>query len=344
MAATEVFFDNVYDVVAAYETGFVGAYAPTYAQVEQFRMFIQEQGGTPDGRMACQQYGLENSGKGKLVLAFKEILNLYPDSLPGPGQGRGDCVSHSSKNAALGTMCCKITGGKVDPITGRLDGAPEVSDVGRLNGVLSTEAIYNFRAHGGDGWSCVDAANVMLKKSGLWLRKNYPEINVDFTQYSAKNAGIYGAKSPPESWVKIGREHLVQTATEVDDYDTLRDMLANGYCVSSCGSESFSSERDENGVARRTPKGWAHAMAYLAIDDRDVMKEKYGGDGLVLIQNSWGQWNDGPRRIYQTTEDIPHGAFWARWSDIKNRYMIAFSGVNGWPPKKLKNYGAKGNI
>lgn len=344
MSSQETFFDNVFDVVASYETGFIGAYAPTYAQVEQFRMFIQEQGGTADGRMACQQYGLENSGKGKLILPFKEILNLYPDSLPGPAQGRGDCVSHSSKNAALGTMCCEITSGKPDPVSGKLEGAPEVSDVGRLAGVLSTEAIYNWRRHGGDGWSCVEAANVMLKESGLWLRKNYPEIEVDFTQYSARNAGIYGSRTPPESWLKIGREHLVQTATEVEEYDTLRDLLANGYCVSSCGGESFSSERNEHGFSKRTPKGWAHAMAYLAVDDRDVIKEKYDGDGLVLVQNSWGQWNDGPRRIYQTSEDIPHGAFWARWSDIKNRYMIAFSGVNGWPPKKLKNYGAKGNI
>jgi len=344
MSAQETFFESVFDVVAAYEAGFVGAYAPDPEDVAELQMFIQAQGGTLDGRMACQQYGLENSGKGKLVLPFLEILKLYPDCLPGPAQGRGDCVSHSAKNAGLGTMCCEVTSGKPDPISGQLEGAPDVSDTGRLNGVLSTEAIYNWRRHGGDGWTCVAAANVMLRESGLWLRQNYPDINVDFTQYSARNAGIYGVRTPPESWLKIGREHLVQTVTEVQDYDTLRDLLANGYCVSSCGGESFSSTRDECGVARRTPKGWAHAMAYLGLDDRDVIKAKYDGDGLVLVQNSWGQWNDGPRRIYGTDIDIPHGAFWARWSDIRRRYMIAKSGVNGWPPRKLKNYGAKGNI
>lgn len=338
----ETFFESGFDVLQAYDNGFIGAYAPQPEQIQQFRMYIQEQGGTADGRMACQQYGLENSGKGKLSTPFLEILELYPDCLPGPAQGRGDCVSHSSKNAALGTLCCEVTSGKPDPLSGRLEGAPEVSAVGRLNGVLSTEAIYNWRRHGGDGWSCVEAANVMLKESGLWLRKNYPEIEVDFTQYSARNAGIYGSRTPPESWLKIGREHLVQTATEVEDYETLRDLLANGYCISSCGSEGFSSERNEHGVSSR--KGsWAHAMAYLAVDDRPEIIAIYG-EPLILIQNSWGQWNDGPRRIFGTNIDIPHGAFWARWSDIKNRYMIAFSGVNGWPPKKLKSYGALGNI
>lgn len=341
MADTEQFFENVYDVVDAYEKGFVGA----YSDPEERALLWEEvaaAGGIPDGAMACQSYGLEESGKGKLSTPFMEILELYPDSLPGGAQGRGDCVSWSTRNACLGTMCCEITSGKADEVSGRLEGAPEVSDTARLNGVLATEAFYNWRAHGGDGWSCDAAARVALKKSGLWLRKKYDEIDVDFTQYSSRNAGIYGSKEPPASWLEIGKDHLVRTATDVEDFEQLRDLLANGYCISSCGSEGFSSERDEHGVSKR--KGsWAHALAYLAADDRDVIKAIYN-EPLVLVQNSWGAWNDGPRRILGTSIDIPVGSFWARWSDIKNRSMIAFSGVNGWPPKKLKSYGALGNI
>jgi len=341
MAEQEFFFDNVYDVVEAYEKGFLGAYSDPAAD-EKLWAEVAAAGGIPNGAMACNAYGLEESGKGKLSLAFMEILALYPDCLPGGAQGRGDCVSWSTRNACLGTMCCEITSGKPDEVSGRLEGAPEVSDTARLNGVISTEAFYNWRRHGGDGWSCGDAARVALKESGLWLRKAYPEINVDFTQYSSRNAGIYGSKTPPESWLAIGRDHLVRTATDVEDYEQLRDLLANGYCITSCGSEGFSSERDQNGVSSR--KGsWAHAMAYLACDDRDVIKQVYN-EPLVLVQNSWGQWNEGPRRILGTNIDIPIGSFWSRWSDIKNRSMIAFSGVNGWPPKKLKSYGALGNI
>lgn len=341
MADTEQFFENVYDVVDAYEKGFVGA----YSDPEERALLWEEvaaAGGIPDGAMACQSYGLEETGKNKLSTPFMEVLSLYPESLPGGAQGRGDCVSWSTRNACLGTLCCEVTSGKPDEVSGRLEGAPEVSDTARLNGVIATEAFYNWRAHGGDGWSCDAAARVALKKSGLWLRKAYPEINVDFTQYSSRNAGIYGSKEPPASWLEIGKEHLVRTATDVEDFEQLRDLLANGYCISSCGSEGFSSERDEHGVSKR--KGsWAHALAYLAADDRDVIKAIYK-EPLVLVQNSWGAWNDGPRRILGTNIDIPVGSFWARWSDIKNRSMIAFSGVNGWPPKKLKSYGALGNI
>ncbi len=341
MAPNEQFFESVFDVAKAYDGGFVGAYSNPEA-AEALRDQIKAAGGIPDGAMACAAYKLEETGKGKLSLPFLEILKLYPDCLPGGAQGRGDCVSWSTRNACLGTMCCEITSGVPDPNSGRLEGAPEVSDKGRLNGVLSTEAIYNWRRHGGDGWSCPEAAQVVLHESGLWLRKKYDEIDVDFTEYSSRNAGIYGSRTPPDSWKEIGKDHLVQTITEVETYEALRDLLANGYCVSSCGGEGFSSERDANGVSERRGS-WAHALAYLAVDDRPEIIKLYD-EPLVLIQNSWGNWNDGSRRIYGTKIDIPVGSFWARWSDIKERYMVAMSGVNGWPPKKLASFGALGNI
>ena len=342
MAANEHFFENVYDVVAAYETGFTGAYSNPEAAAA-LRDQIKAAGGIPDGAMACSEYKLEETGKGKLSLPFLEILKLYPDCLPGGAQGRGDCVSWSTRNSCLGTMCCEITSGVPDPNSNKLEGAPEVSDAGRLSGVLATEAFYNWRRHGGDGWSCAEAAQVALNDSGLWLRKKYDEIDVDFTTYSSKNAGLYGSRTPPDSWLEIGKNHRVQTVTEVEEYEAMRDLLANGYCISSCGGESFSSDKDMNGYSKRTAAGWAHAMAYLAVDDRDEIKKLYG-EPLVMLQQSWGNWNDGGRRIFGTVVDIPIGAFWVKWSDIKNRYMIAMSGVNGWPPKKLKNYGALGNI
>lgn len=337
----EIMFSSVFDVVKAYESGFIGAYADPEADAA-LRDFIQSSGGIPDGAMACSAYGLEESGAGRLTLAFLEILSLYPECLPGGAQGRGDCVSWSARNAGLGTMCCEITSGVPDDVSGKLEGAPEVSEAARRYGVLSTEAIYNWRRHGGDGWTCSAAARVVLKESGLWLRKKYDDINVDFTTYSARQAGLYGRTTPPESWLNIGREHLVRTATEAHSFEEVRDLLANGYCISSCGSEGFSNQRDANGVSPKRGS-WAHAMAYLAADDRDEIKKLYG-EPLILVQNSWGEWNDGPRRIYGTNIDIPIGSFWAKWSDLRNRSAIAFSGVNGWPPKQLKSYGALGNI
>ena len=339
--ANELFFESPLDIQKAYESGFVGAVCDP-EKTAQLKAAIAAAGGVPEGALACSQYGLEESGADKLSLLFLDIFELYPDALPGGAQGRGDCVSWSTRNAGLGSMCAEIVRGKPDEETGKIEGAPAVSDTARLNGVLSTEAIYNWRRHGGDGWSCAEAAQVVMVDSGLWLRQPYPEINVDFTQYSSKNAGIYGSRTPPDSWANIGRKHLVRTTTVLNSFEELRDMLANGYAVSSCGSEGFASTRDEHGVSRRTTS-WAHAMAYLACDDRPEIRKLYNGP-LVLVQNSWGNWNDGPRRILGTKFDIPVGSFWARWSDLKNRDMIAFSSVMGWPPRKLRSYGALGNI
>lgn len=339
--ADEMFFESPLDIRKAYETGFVGAMCDP-ERTDALKAEIAALGGVPDGAMACSQYGLEETGKDKLTLLFAEIYELYPDCLPGGAQGRGDCVSWSTRNACLGTMCAEITSGAPDEETGKLEGAPELSPAAVSNGVLSTEAFYNWRGHGGDGWYCSDAARVAMTKSGLWLRQNYPEIGMDLTTYSARNAGRYGSRMPPESWLAVGREHLVRTTAVLDSYEVLRDMLANGYGVSSCGSEGFSDQRDANGVSRRSGS-WAHAMAYLACDDRPDIIKLYK-EPLILVQNSWGDWNDGPRKIYGTNINIPIGAFWARWSDLRNRDMIAFSGVMGWPRKKLKSHGALGNI
>lgn len=339
--ANEIFFNSLIDIRKAYETGFVGAICDP-AHTDMLQAEIARLGGIPEGAMACSQFGLEETGRDKLTLLFQEIFTYYPDCLPGGGQGRGDCVSWSTRNACLGSMCAEISNGAPDEESGRLEGAPELSAEAVAAGVLSTEAFYNWRGHGGDGWYCSDAARVAMTKSGLWLRKNYAEINLDLTTYSARNAGRYGSSSPPESWLAVGRDHLVRTSTVLRSYDEVRDMLANGYGISSCGSEGFSDQRDANGVSRRSGS-WAHAMAYLACDDRPEIIRLYK-EPLVLVQNSWGNWNEGPRKIYGTNINIPVGAFWARWSDIRNRDMIAFSSVSGWPRKRLRTFGALGRI
>ena len=55
----------------------------------------------------------------------------------------------------------------------------------------------------------------------------------------------------------------------------------------------------------------------------------------LLIQNSWGVWNGGPK-----THNQPDGSFWVE-ADIVEKYMFsqndswAFSGYTGFEPKKL---------
>lgn len=314
---------------------YAGGFAGVYDEPEEREQLTAESGGMYGADIASAN-GWAGSAAGQLVVPFVFTLELFPGCLPGPAQQRGDCVSHDMKNTCLTTLACEIKAGIPDEVTGIVEGKPDVSPEGISQGVLSSEAFYWWRRHGGDGWSCPAAARVACNESGLWLRQNYPELGVDLTRYSGRNAGLYGRSTPPESFAKQGQKNLARKATQLKSFEEIRDFLHNGYGVSSCGSEGFSGERNEDGVSSRRGS-WAHAMSIIGADDRQEIKSKYG-QPLVLVQNSWAVWNSGPRRILGTLIDIPQGAFWTKWSDVRNRYFVAISGINGWPAKKLPPY------
>lgn len=320
------------EVIERYSRGFAGArYKPE--EVEAFRAEVASLGGVINASDAAYSNGWAGSHTGKLVVPFQHVEAAYPGCWPGPGQQRGDCVSHSGKNARLLSMVCEAISGEPDEVSGKVEGLPVVSAEGIKNGVLSTEAAYWFRGHGGDGWQCASDARVALRHAGCVLRQAYPEVGIDLTKYSGGLAGKWGRSAPPSEIADALDNNLIRTATEADTFEEIRDLLGNGYGISSCGSEGFSSSRDENGVSRRQGS-WPHAMAYIGADDRDIIKQKYG-EPLVLVLNSWARWNSGPRRILGTNIDIPEGSFWARWSDLRRRSAIAFSAVNGWPRRQL---------
>lgn len=321
-----------------YEHGFAGCFADP-AGDERFERMILAKGGTLDGEAIAHQARLYGSAVGQLVPTFRVTEHLLPGCWPGAAQERGDCVSHSTKNAALVTMCCDIASGKPDEKTGQVEGLPEIDPEGIREGALSTETFYWYRGYNGDGWHCGTAANVAVSKSGLMPRNNYPELGIDLRNYSGSLAGKYGSKEPPENIQAEGRKHLLHTATKLrgSEPDSWRDYLANGYGLTTCGGEGWSSSRDANGFSERRGS-WAHAMAMIGYDDRDVVKKEYG-EPLVLILNSWGKWNGGGRRILGTDIDIPEGSFWAKVSSCKNREIIAFAGANGFQARKLPNFG-----
>lgn len=322
------------EVIELYENGFSGALPPTPEVVEAFEERILESGGVIYGSDAASAFA--GSHAGKLVAHFTHIERLYPGILPGAAQQRGDCVSHSDKNAKLYSHVCDIISGKPDERSGVYEGVVEIPEAGIKQGGFSTEVSYWYRGYDGDGWYCQAAATVSTKQAGLVARKNYPEIGIDLTKYSGSLAGKYGSRKPPAEIADALDNNLVYTATKLRSFEEVRDFLGNGYGVSSCGSEGFSSSRDENGVSSRRGS-WAHAMDILGADDRTEIHAKYGGP-LVCIQNSWGKFNSGPRRVLGTNVDIPEGSFWARWKDVQRREFIAYSGVNGWPARTVPDY------
>lgn len=334
-----------FDPVAAYEAGFVGAsYSPEAD--ERFQDTILRGGGNPNGREVAQEWGFSGLGEGKLLLNFKVVESIWgKDALPGPAQRRGDCVSFACRSALLYAMSMDIHNRKPDEVTGKIEGRPAISSEGVRQGVLSTEALYHFRSHSGDGWWCAEAAEMACTKSGAVLRKKYADIGVDLTKYNSSLAGkYYIRRQPPDKWQSMYREHQARTATKLKGPKQVRDFLAAANCgVFQCSSLGWSKQRDENGYARQTGT-WHHAMLIAGFDSRDEIVRKYG-EPLYLIGNSWGSnWQKGGRRVLGTDIDIPPGYYWAKSSLLNKCSLIAISSVNGWPVGKLPNFGATGNL
>lgn len=331
---------SVPDILIQYESGLRG-YVPDARADSSLLSFLRDIGGYADAGDAIDDYHLRDTGKDKLSLPFLAATNLYPDCLPGGYQKRGSCVAWTTRNAALVSYCASLVyGANVERYR-----APVVSPVGINNGVAATEGIYWFRGHGGDGWQCSAAAQVAIAECGLLLRQNYPEIGIDLTAYDPGMEGRWGLSQPPQNVRELCGQHLCGSATVVKTWEQFRDMLANGYAISTCGMEAWGSERDGLGVCKRDfGKTWAHAMAAIACDDRPEVRERYNS-GLALIQNSWpASYLSGPTAIRGTSFHIPAGAFWARWEDMKNRYMVAIGPAKGWPANKLPNWGLKGIV
>lgn len=263
-------------------------------------------------------YQLQKSGDGKLSLPFKSLLKYDPKFGPSESQESGDCVSHSTRNAIDVTRAVEID----------IHGEAE-SFITRG----ATEAIYGARGWAGEGMTCSGATKFVHENGGIILRQNYPELGLDFSTYDVKKGIGWGRRGVPSSIANEAKNHQVKTASLITTVQEARDALSNGYAISVCSQQGFSSRRDKYGIA--AAKGtWYHAMAWVASDDtREVYNET-----LFLVQNSWGKWNAGPKRHGQ-----PDGSFWIR-EKVARKMLSAqgswvYSNIDGFPAKDLPDYG-----
>lgn len=329
-----------FDPFDAYSRGLAGAVKNPRAD-EEFDDAVLRIGGNPYGAEVAHEWEFAGLGEGKLTLLFPTVLEVFPDSLPGPAQVRGDCVSRGVAGALLDSMALEIADGKPDEETGLLEGAPEIPTLGVMNGVVSSESLWWHRGYNGDGWTCSSAAQVAIQ-TGFLVRKEYPDLGIDLTKYTMETTSLWGARKPPEKVLNETKQHHARNATNLKGREQVRDFIAAGYGVFNCSGLGFSKERNEDGFSRQVGS-WAHSQRYIGYDDRSDTKKKYG-EALVLWINSWGRWNSGPRAIRGTNIEIPHGAFWALASTIDKCSNIALSSVAGWPRRKHTTFGATGNL
>ena len=195
------------------------------------------------------------------------------------------------------------------------------------------------------GWSCSSAAARSKDKIGLAFSINYGGDIGDLTQYTTKLIEKYCRKGPPQSVIDELNGNVTLTYSRIKSFEEIRDAIANGYGVNSCGNQGFAKSRDANGVAKRSGS-WSHSMSYISVDDSEWAHKNYNS-ALIGVLNSWGtSWIKGPRTVQGNPDlpEIPKGAFWARWKDLSGRDCYAMSSVKGFPPQKLPEWGLRSFI
>ena len=297
-------FSTPRQILNLYRNGFVGS----ICDPEDVAKLMGE---LPMPVFGAAAHHLQNSGEGKKSLPFKSVLKFDAGFGPCERQTTGDCVAHATRNAVDITRAVEID----------IDGQKE-DFVARG----ASEAIYQSRGHRGQGMTCSEAARYVHQNGGILIRKNYGDV--DLSQYNSS----LGAKHriPNSVYKDEAQKHQVKTISNIRTVEEARDALANGYSLSVCSGYGFSSRRDKNGIAKRS-KGWNHAMAWIGCDDsREIYRET-----LFLVQNSWGVWNSGPKRLGQ-----PDGSFWIRERDARGMLSgggaWVFSNVDGFPSRKIE--------
>lgn len=317
-----------------YKEGFAGAFPDPEAREELFSGMAE-----PDGDDIAMRYGMAETGKGKLSLPILLIANQYPKLFPSLPQKTGNCVGKSGKNATLQLLGVEAHLAQPDEVTGEIEGFPEVPLELQPHGIVCWEHLYGERGHVGQGASCSKLILVTTKKSGAILRKNYPEVGYDFTKENTDLSIRWGRTGTPDEVLKLGLNHQIRNAADVNDYNVARDFCANGYPLWACSSLGFSDKRDANGYSR-TEGSWNHSWIIGGYDDRPEIVSLYGYP-LALFVHDWGRWNSGGRQVLGTDLLIPEGSMWIDARLLNKCDLTALSGLRGWKRNTLPTWGTE---
>jgi hypothetical protein len=235
------------------------------------------------------------SGAGRVSLPYRALMALDPDgpAVKGEAQRQGDCVGKCVRNA-----------GSLDYAIDSLFG--ETTWRGRL----CDENIYGMRGHGGEGADCGRLCHYVSPEGagGFLPRGSYAGPDggtIDLSIYSPGLSGSWGRRGTP-AWLNAqAAANKALRVYPVRSSDEARDAVASGFGLVRCGSDGYSSTRNQDGVS--DPDGvWHHAIAIMAVDDTQWAHDQYGGP-LWLHWHNWGKWNSGGKRHEQ-----PDGTWWVR--------------------------------
>jgi hypothetical protein len=257
-------------------------------------------------------------------------------------QGIGDCVS-------MGWAMGSFVGQSVDHALGRLPAPPLL---------VATEAIYGgsrcesrgitYAGYSDGSYGAAAARWCAGMKSGIGgilYRQDYGN-GADLRVYDparAKEWGAYGCggKNDAGRLDKLANEHRARNVALIETVEQCAASLESGFPVVICCGLSFSTTRDEDGFAKRTPQGWAHCQCAIAVryakNAAGTMRNPRDG---ILIINSWGSnWQGGGKN----PADQPDGSYWITFEDAQRALSegdsFSIAGVDGFRFRELDHGG-----
>ena len=274
-------------------------------------------------------------GDGQPVLLYRAMVEAFAATHSGQAwvvgkQGIGDCVGwgHAHGAQCLLAVQWKLSGG----------GAwYEVSSEACYGG-SRVEARGGGLAGYGDG-SYGASAVKFLKNYGAVYRIDYRtetgNDETDLRVYSSRRAkswGNFGNGGQPDRATgkldAIAKLHPVRSIALCATFEEAAAAIANGYPVTVCSGQGFSSTRDADGFCR--PSGsWSHCMVFVGV--------RFDRKGLLCL-NSWGpSWVRGPK----WPSDQPDGSFWVDEATatrmLRGRDSWALGDQLGFPARKLNH-------
>ena len=326
------------DVVQEYERGFIGAYFDP-EEHERARDSIVSDGLPFEWAAAAFDYGMVGAAATDgIYLLHKEVeacgVNIH--TIAYASQPVGNCVSRGTQNALLHTLCAAVNHG-----TGSIpDGMVAAS---ATSNPLASEVNYWFKwpgtRPGGDGWYAGACLRAAKERGGLVVRKDFRDIGgPDLRAETRATTHAYASESIPDAMRQVIHQHPLLAYAECKGFEQVADAIASGHAVQTDGVQGWASTVDENGFAHQRGS-WSHSMCVTGVVRTEAARKKYNTVGLVLIQNSWANFNKNDHaRVMGTTIAMPRGSFFARWEDCPGRSWFAVSSVKGWENRRLPNW------
>lgn len=222
------------------------------------------------------------AGQGAAVdvdaFAWRPLAKLMGvDKLPARDQGQvGSCVGNGSATAVDVTAACEIVLAK-QPETYKARVAADA-----LYGECRT---ISHDLSGGDGSYGGAAANAIRQYGTLHMLDYGPAG--DFRKYSATKCKTFNRQAVPGPLLSLAGAHKMHAATLVATPEEARTALQNGYGISVCSNQGFTSTRDADGFAR-AQGSWSHCVLPDAMIAGNTMRRAdavavgdfvYGHDG-----------------------------------------------------------------